>query len=1005
MPKTRVKSGQLAARLQFSGNQGIVFPVGGTANRPPNPLAGEVRYNTDLNVFEGYTGTAWGTIGPYPFATVEYFTGDGSSAAFNLANTPTNPDFLIVSINGVTMRYGLDFDLDLPNRIRFINTDDSSDNPPLENAEITIRTFQPITSASIPAGSITTNELATTGKSVGTIQVLGTDSSGDLAFYNFPELNPNVGGDLEGKIDNAQIKANTIGIRELKVSDGLIGQVLATDGQGNLSFITVSGGSGGGGGASSFFDLTGVIGLGQISDDFITQDKLNITGTATNGYVLSTDGSNLVWSPLVTSNINSGAAGKIAYYPSAGTTIDDISALTWNSANTRLETTGTFYATGQKNYMRFHWDTLADLQSEVSPVTWHGMIVHVHDTGKVYYAHAGQWVPLASESALPNTFSTIAVAGQNGVVADSTSDTLTLVAGSNVTITTNDSTDTITISSSAASNTFSSIAVAGQNTVAADSTTDTLTLVAGTGISITTNSGTDTITITNTGSASNTFSSIAVAGQTTVAADSTTDTLTFAAGSGMTITTDSVTDTITVTNSRPVFTSVVGDTGTRSASTTSDTLTVTGGTDIVTSIVNGALVIDYNGTQGLSNAFNTVAVTGQTNVVASGNATLNFVAGANVTITTNPGTNSVQISAAGAGGAGGVASGTAGNLAFYATTGSTVSGTGSNLTWNSSTNTLTVANLAVTGTIGNITTGTISSGNITSSGTIIANTIQSSGTGTPTFTSGNDIVLAPTGVVSVSNKKISNLATPTSNSDAATKAYVDTTVAAAADANTTYTISAETNASGANLRLTGSDASTDNVTIAAGTNVTVTRTDANTITIASTAGGASNLDGLSDVTINLGSITAGHILYYNGSQWVNFDQGSPTRTIDRLWPSAQEFVVTNTGSTAYLLTGTTGNNPTIYFWNGHTYSFKLVGISSHPFLIQTYNGSQWANYDTGLTHVALDGTISTGSAAQGLTSGTLYWQVPNTINGNYRYICSNHPDMVGTITIKNMASQ
>lgn len=47
-----------------------------------------------------------------------------------------------------------------------------------------------------------------------------------------------------------------------------------------------------------------------------------------------------------------------------------------------------------------------------------------------------------------NLFSTIAVSGQDDVVADSTSDTLTLVAGSNVTITTNAGTDTITISAS-----------------------------------------------------------------------------------------------------------------------------------------------------------------------------------------------------------------------------------------------------------------------------------------------------------------------------------------------------------------------------------------------------------------------------------------------------------------------------------------------------------------------------------------------------------------------------
>lgn len=46
-----------------------------------------------------------------------------------------------------------------------------------------------------------------------------------------------------------------------------------------------------------------------------------------------------------------------------------------------------------------------------------------------------------------NLFSTIAVAGQSSVVADTTSDTLTLAAGTNVSITTNATTDTITINS------------------------------------------------------------------------------------------------------------------------------------------------------------------------------------------------------------------------------------------------------------------------------------------------------------------------------------------------------------------------------------------------------------------------------------------------------------------------------------------------------------------------------------------------------------------------------
>jgi hypothetical protein len=70
------------------------------------------------------------------------------------------------------------------------------------------------------------------------------------------------------------------------------------------------------------------------------------------------------------------------------------------------------------------------------------------------------------------------------------------------------------------------------------------------------------------------------------------------------------------------------------------------------------------------------------------------------------------------------------------------------------------------------------------------------------------------------------------------------------DTNTTYAISAETATGGVNLRLTGSDASTDDVKLAQGSNITLTRTDANTITIAGSAGGISDV--VADTTPQLG---------------------------------------------------------------------------------------------------------------------------------------------------------
>lgn len=167
-----------------------------------------------------------------------------------------------------------------------------------------------------------------------------------------------------------------------------------------------------------------------------------------------------------------------------------------------------------------------------------------------YNSTSGNWEPEAP-AAGGDIFKTIAVAGQSSIVADSTTDTLTIAAGTGITLTTDATTDTLTITNSATgANAFGNVAVSGQTTVAADGTNDTLTLVAGTGVTITTDATTDSVTITNSVTAPNTFGTIAVATQSSVVADSTTDTLTLAAAGGMTITTNATTDTITLDSAR-----------------------------------------------------------------------------------------------------------------------------------------------------------------------------------------------------------------------------------------------------------------------------------------------------------------------------------------------------------------------------------------------------------------------------------------------------------------------
>ena len=98
----------------------------------------------------------------------------------------------------------------------------------------------------------------------------------------------------------------------------------------------------------------------------------------------------------------------------------------------------------------------------------------------------------AQTGANVNCFSTIAVSGQNNVVADSNSDTLTLAAGTNVTLATNNSSDTITINAAGGALTIQDEGV--------DLATDATTLnFVGAGVTASGTGATKTITITGGG--------------------------------------------------------------------------------------------------------------------------------------------------------------------------------------------------------------------------------------------------------------------------------------------------------------------------------------------------------------------------------------------------------------------------------------------------------------------------------------------------------------------------
>ena len=196
-----------------------------------------------------------------------------------------------------------------------------------------------------------------------------------------------------------------------------------------------------------------------------------------------------------------------------------------------------------------------------------------------------------------------------------------------------------------------------------------------------------------------------------------------------------------------------------------------------------------------------------------------------------------------------------------------------------------------------------------------------------------------------------------------------------------------------------------------GSGVVATGTGATkTITI---SGGGSYADADVNTHLNQASAATSEVLSWNGSDydWVAQSGGGSSTFAalteialadldvhDIAVPATSVHVMTPNGSSSYRsdIHGTT-DNPTLYVNAGETIAFDLTGVTaSHPFEIRSDASTA---YGTGLIHIAENGARTIGSSAQGKTSGTLYWKVPGSISGTYKYICTAHAGMIGDIII------
>jgi hypothetical protein len=151
----------------------------------------------------------------------------------------------------------------------------------------------------------------------------------------------------------------------------------------------------------------------------------------------------------------------------------------------------TLNATIVNNSVALGADTTGDYVATVSA----GDGITVSGTGET----AAVTVTNSDRGSLQNIFKRIA-GGSTEVSANSNNALLTISGGSGITVTGDNATKVINIASSLTlPNSFSIITVSGQPNVVADGTADTLNLAVGSGITITTNATTDTLTLNNTG--------------------------------------------------------------------------------------------------------------------------------------------------------------------------------------------------------------------------------------------------------------------------------------------------------------------------------------------------------------------------------------------------------------------------------------------------------------------------------------------------------------------------
>jgi len=357
------------------------IPVGNTSQRPQGGVVqtGQIRFNTQLNEFEGYNGTAWKNIGGVSDTDGDTFI-DAEQAADDdvLRFFTAGSERITISDTGIVA----------------IST--ATQSTTFNDGALTIAGGVGIVKDLNVGGNINVTGNVTVG---GTIN-LGDDDTDNI------NINADINSDLIPNInDSYDLGSATKSWKDLYLTESI-----------NFKGAT---------GENEIVVPTNLADALSVKDD--ANNDILVVDTTTGAITITLSGSLVVPSMAVSDLTDN----RIVVAGTNGELEDD-SNFTFDGSIFKVSTTDAIVIPTGTTAQR--------------PTAQTGMLRFNSTSGKAEIYNGSGWIDVGSGTGTVNeAFKTISVSGQSDVVADDPTDTLTFVAGTGITITTNAATDEITI--------------------------------------------------------------------------------------------------------------------------------------------------------------------------------------------------------------------------------------------------------------------------------------------------------------------------------------------------------------------------------------------------------------------------------------------------------------------------------------------------------------------------------------------------------------------------------